>query len=202
MKYKKSKATKSAYIHNPAATLGHNYLANTVTLRHTLSLSHATPTASGNHSHRLSLVQHPPTTSARVRRPLLTSITKSHGLGPRGFPKTHHRARGHRPKSHTSTPPRWHSECVLRRRSTGVSAAWLSTARALSGYAQDNTSQRPARLTPAGPAFLFASSGSSQPWRPRAPRSVEEAQVQVLRKRLPLNPALGVWEWSLGLRRI
>lgn len=148
------------------------------------------------------LVQHPPTTPARVRRPLLTSITKSHGLGPRGFPKTHHRARGHRPKSHTSTPPRWHSECVLRRRSTGVSAAWLSTARALSGYAQDNTSQRPPRLTPAGPAFLFASSGSSQPWRPRAPRSVEEAQVQVLRKRLPLNPALGVWEWSLGLKRI
>lgn len=103
LKYKKSKAIKSAYIHNPTATLSHNYLANTVTLRHTLSLSHATPTASGNHSHRLSLAQHPPpTTPAGVRRPLLTPITKSPGLGPRGFPRTHHRARGHRP--HTSTP--------------------------------------------------------------------------------------------------
>lgn len=72
--------------------------------RHTHSPPRAAPPASGKRRHRHSpagiLPQHH---RHRVRRPLLPSSTKGPGLRARGLPKTHPRARGHRP---SSTPQR------------------------------------------------------------------------------------------------
>lgn len=48
--------------------------------------------------------------------------TESPGLRARGFPKTHQRARRHRPQFHTSTPPEWHSRCGPVRGAAQVSA--------------------------------------------------------------------------------